>query len=123
VSAEGSYAKQIISELEDIEFNTGSDVRLYTEKVRRLSRAIAMEMEYSAQELEALLKDLPPAEGESRLAVRRKARSIAKHLRRSAEAQRLVGIEAVRTWGSMLTHFEHLIKPKKGKRRTINLED
>lgn len=121
MSAEAKYAKTIIDELEMIEFETGSDIRLYTEKVRKLSRAIAMELEYSAQELEASLKDLPPADGESSRAVRSKARSIARHLRRAAEAQRTVGIESVRTWGSMLKHFEHLIKPK-GKRKTINLE-
>ncbi|MEV2279356.1 hypothetical protein AB0I72_27645 [Nocardiopsis sp. NPDC049922] len=121
MSAESRYAQQIIAELEGIEFETGSDIRKYTERVRRLSRALAMELEYSAQELEAALKDLPPADGESHMAVRRKARSIARHLRRSAEAQRTVGIEAVRTWGSMLKHFEHLIKPQK-RRKTIDLE-
>ncbi|WP_028647877.1 hypothetical protein [Nocardiopsis sp. CNT312] len=121
MSAESRYAQQIITELEGIEFETGSDIRKYTERVRRLSRALAMELEYSAQELEASLKDLPPADGESHMAVRRKARSIARHLRRSAEAQRTVGIEAVRTWGSMVKHFEHLIKPKK-RRKTIDLE-
>ncbi|OLT29316.1 hypothetical protein BJF83_12080 [Nocardiopsis sp. CNR-923] len=121
MSAEANYAKQIIAELEEIEFETGSDIRRYTERVRRLSRALAMELEYSAQELEAVLKDLPPGDGESHRAVRSKSRSIARHLRRSAEAQRTVGIEAVRTWGSMVKHFEHLIKPKKRK-KTINLE-
>ncbi|MFE1399241.1 MULTISPECIES: hypothetical protein [Nocardiopsis] len=120
MSAESVYAKQIISDLEAIEFETGSDIRRYTETVRKLSRALAMELEYSAQELEAALKDLPPGDGESHLAMRRKARSVARHLRRSAEAQRMVGIEAVRTWGSMIKHFEHLIKPKK-KRRVIDL--
>ncbi|MFE0270513.1 hypothetical protein ACFWZ7_26175 [Nocardiopsis alba] len=122
MSAEAKYAKVILDELEGIEFETGSDIRLYTEKVRRLSRAIAMELDYSAQELEAALKDLPPADGESRIAVRRKAKTIARHLRRASEAQRMVGIESVRTWGSMIKHFEHLIKPAKGKRKTINLE-
>ncbi|MEV2279224.1 hypothetical protein AB0I72_26965 [Nocardiopsis sp. NPDC049922] len=120
MSAESVYAKQIISDLEAIEFETGSDIRKYTETVRKLSRALAMELEYSAQELEAALKDLPPEPGESARAVRSKARSIARHLRRSAEAQRTVGIEAVRTWGSMVKHFEHLIKPQK-KRKTIDL--
>ncbi|MFC3997964.1 hypothetical protein ACFOVU_18665 [Nocardiopsis sediminis] len=120
MSAESTYAKQIISELEAIEFETGSDVRKYTELVRRLSRAVAMELEYSAQELEAVLKDLPPGDGDGHLTARIKARSVARHLRRAAEAQRTVGIESVRTWGSMLKHFEHLIKPKKRK-KTIDL--
>jgi len=113
VSAEAKYAKDLISDLEEIEFNSGSDIREYTEKVRKLSKALAMELDYSAQELQARLKDLPPADGESPRAMRAKARSVARHLRRSAEAQRTVGIESVRTWGSMLKHFGHLIKPKK----------
>lgn len=116
MSAEAKYAKDLFNELADREFNTGSDIREYTDGLRRLARALAMEMEYSAQELEALLKELPPADGESRLAVRRKARTIAKHLRRAAEAQRTVGVEGARTWGSLLNHFEHLIKPAKRKK-------
>jgi hypothetical protein len=120
VSAEASYARQIIAELEAIEFDSGSAIRLYTEKVRRLSRALAMELEYSAQELEAALKELPPGAGEGQLTARRKARAVARHLRRSAEAQRNVGIEAVRTWGSLAKHYEHLVKPRK-RRKTLNL--
>lgn len=122
MSAEAKYARELFNELSDTEFLTGSDIRNYVDGHRRLSRALAMELEYSAQELEAVLKDLPPADGESNMAVRRKARSVAKHLRRAAEAQRTVGIESARTWGSMLKHFEHLIKPKK-KRKIINLDE
>ncbi|WP_017587635.1 hypothetical protein [Nocardiopsis ganjiahuensis] len=121
MSAEAKYARDLFNELADREFHTGTDIREYTDGLRRLSRALAMELEYSAQELEAVLKDLPPADGESHMAVRRKARTIAKHLRRAAEAQRTVGIEGARTWGSLTKHFEHLIKPKK-KRKVIDLD-
>lgn len=113
---ERSELKRIMSDLEMIEFETGSDIRRYTETVRKLSRALAVELEFSAQELEAALKELPPGPGESRLAMRRKARSVARHLRRAAEGQRVVGVEAVRTWGSMLKHFEYLVKRKKRKK-------
>src|SRR5690606_39143563 len=73
VSAEAKYAKDLISDLEEIEFNSGSDIREYTEKVRKLSKALAMELDYSAQELQARLKDLPPADGESPRAIDRKS--------------------------------------------------
>ena len=116
---ERSELKRIMADLEMIEFSTGSDIRRYTETVRKLSRALAVELEFSAQELEAALKEMPPGPGESRLAMRRKARSVARHLRRAAEGQRIVGIEAVRTWGSMLKHFEYMVKRK--KRKTLDL--
>ncbi|MFE6387658.1 hypothetical protein [Nocardiopsis dassonvillei] len=119
-NTERSELKRIMADLEAIQFETGSDIRHYTETTRKLSRALAVELEFSAQELEAALKELPPGGGESRLAMRRKARSVARHLRRAAEAQRLVGVEAVRTWGSMLKHFDHLVKRKK-RRRSLDL--
>ena len=113
---ERSELKKIMSDLEMIEFNTGSDIRKYTETVRKLSRALAVELEFSAQELEAALRYLPPGPSESTLGVRRKARSVARHLRRAAEGQRVVGVEAVRTWGSLRKHFEHLVKRKKARK-------
>lgn len=115
-ATERSELKRIMADLESIEFETGSDIRRYTETVRKLSRAMSMELEFSAQELEAALKELPPGSGESRLAMRRKARSVARHLRRAAEGQRVVGVEAVRTWGSLAKHFEYLVKRKKSKK-------
>ena len=113
---ERSELKRIMADLEAIQFETGSDIRNYTETTRKLARALAMELEFSAQELEAALRDLPPGSGVSRLAMRRKARSVARHLRRAAEAQRAVGVEAVRTWGSLRKHFEYLVKRKKHKK-------
>ncbi|APC37832.1 hypothetical protein A9R04_25535 [Nocardiopsis dassonvillei] len=118
--SQASEARRIIAELDAIELDTGSDIRKYTETVRKLARALAMELEFTAQELEAALAELPPAQGESRLAVRRKARSVARHLRRAAEAQRTVGVEGVRTWGSLRKHFEHLVK-KRPKRKPLDL--
>lgn len=113
---ERSELKRIMADLEMIQFETGSDIRRYTETVRKLSRALAVELEFSAQELEGALRELPPGDGGSRLATRRKARSVARHLRRAAEGQRIVGVEAVRTWGSMLKHFDYLVKRKKARK-------
>ncbi|WP_017578566.1 hypothetical protein [Nocardiopsis kunsanensis] len=123
MSDEAAYARKLVAELEKIELNTGSDIRKYTERVRRLSRALAMELEYSAQELEAGLRDLPPASGQSRIGVRKRSKQVAKHLRRAAEAQRLVGVEGVRTWGSVTKHFGHLIrKGNRAKKRVVDLD-
>ena len=122
MSAESTYAKALISELESIEFMTGSDVRQYSERVRKLSKALAVELEYGAQELEASLRDLPPGPDDGRFTARRKARSVARHLRRAAEAQRTVGIESVRTWGSLEKHYEHLLKNRAKPRKVMDLE-
>ncbi|WP_174545758.1 hypothetical protein [Nocardiopsis dassonvillei] len=115
-----SDARKIIADLDAIELDTGSDIRRYTETVRKLARALAMELDYTAQELEAALREMPPADGVSRLASRARARSVARHLRRAAEAQRAVGIESVRTWGSLRKHFEHLVK-RRTKRKPLDL--
>ncbi|MCY9787165.1 MULTISPECIES: hypothetical protein [unclassified Nocardiopsis] len=115
-NTERSELKRIMADLESIEFETGSDIRRYVETTRKLSRALSMELEFSAQELEAALRELPPGDGESRLAMRRKAKSVTRHLRRCAEAQRTVGVEAVRTWASLHKHFEYLVKRKKRKK-------
>ncbi|CAL9359526.1 hypothetical protein [Nocardiopsis dassonvillei] len=117
---ERSELKRIMNDLESIQFETGSDIRKYTETVRKLSRALAVELDFSAQELEAALKEMPPGSGVSRLAMKRKARSVARHLRRAAEGQRVVGVEAVRTWGSLRKHFEYLVK-KRPRRKTLDL--
>ncbi len=113
---ERSELKRIMADLEAIEFETGSDIRRYVETTRKLSRALSVELEFSAQELEAALNELPPGDGASRLTMRRRARSVARHLRRAAEAQRAVGVESVRTWASLHKHFEYLVKRKKRKK-------
>lgn len=114
--SERSELKRIMADLEKIEFETGSDIRHYLETTRKLSRALATELLFSAQELEAALKELPPGAGEGRLAMRKKAKAVARHLHRAAEAQQAVGVQATRTWGSLHKHFEHLVKRKKRKR-------
>lgn len=114
--SERGELKRIMADLESIEFETGSDIRRYLETTRKLSRAISMELLFSSQELEAALKELPAGAGEGRLAMRKKAKAVARHLRRAAEAQQLVGVQATRTWGSLHKHFEYLVKRKKRKK-------
>ena len=108
--------KRIMADLESIEFETGSDIRRYVETTRKLSSALSMELHFSAQELEGALRELPPGPGESRLAMRKKAKAVSRHLRRGAEAQQHVGVQAARTWGSLSKHFEYLVKRRKRKK-------
>ena len=96
--SERSELKRIMADLEKIEFETGSDLRV------------------AAHAVGAALGQLPPGDGERRLAMRKKAKAVARHLHRAAEAQQAVGVQATRTWGSLHKHFEHLVKRKKRKR-------
>ena len=120
--AEGHYAQKLMAELSAIEFNTASDIQTYTRRVRDLTRALAVELEYGAEEIEARLRGVEPTGDDTALTVARKARTTARHLRRSAEATRSAGIEAVRTWGSLRKHFESQMDPQRKPKKKIDLK-
>lgn len=119
--SERSRLREQVDELTAMEFNTGSDIHAYTVKLRDLQKSLAMEVDYAAQELVARLSEVPPPPGEGRGTAKRKARTVSRHLRRAAEGARRSGLEAVRTWASMRTHYEHILAPKGKGKKPIDL--
>jgi ElaB/YqjD/DUF883 family membrane-anchored ribosome-binding protein len=120
VSAETSELKRLVDELDSIEFETASDIQEFTSKARSACKALATSLDYAAEELKAALEELPPPAGEGRRAMRAKARSVSRHLKRSASGVRQGGMEAVKTWRSVMKHYDYILSPSK-KRKTIDL--
>lgn len=120
MSFETSELKRLVDELDAIEFNSASDIQDFTSKARNACKALATSLDYAADELKAALEEVPPPAGEGRRAMRAKARAVSKHLKRSASGIRQGGTEVVKTWRSVVKHYDYILKPTK-KRRTIDL--
>ncbi|CAM3656485.1 hypothetical protein GCM10009799_47490 [Nocardiopsis rhodophaea] len=121
MSAEGSEAKKLLDELANIEFNAGSDIAKWATKMRLILKALSMELEYGAQEIEARLSEVPAPEGSSGVVVARKAKSVGRHARRSAEAARKSAVEVVRTWASVERQFDYVLAPQTKRKKPIDL--
>lgn len=124
MTAHTTKLKRIISEMESTELNTGSEIRAYCDKARDALKSMAVELEFTATELQSRLMELPPEGNEGRMKVRTKARTCARHLRKSAKAARTAAAESTRTWASITRQFEYIlgpVKPKKVK-KTLNLK-
>lgn len=120
MSAETTELKRLVQELDDIEFNSASDIQEFASKARDACKALATTMDYASDELKAALEEVPPPAGESRRVVRAKAKAVAKHLKRGSMGVRMGGTESVKTWRSVVKHFDYILKPTK-KKRTIDL--
>lgn len=121
MTAHSSKSKKIIEHMEAQEFNSASEIKEYANNARDLLKAIAVEIEFGAQELEARLKELPPGDGEGRATAMRKAKSVSRHLRKAAKATRSGATESTRTWASLQRQYDHIIKPKKERKKKIDL--
>lgn len=115
-----SDIRRYVDELTRIEFEHVDDVRRYAYKLRDLQRAVAIEADLSADELQALLEmtALSPTEGGG--TTRKRAKMVASHLRRTGEYARSSAISAVKLWSSMRRHYGSLIKPPTKKKKTLN---
>src|SRR5690606_9398950 len=79
--------------------------------------------EFASDDLEQRLRAVPPmGDDETGVVIARRARQVAKHLRRSAEAAREVGIAASKTWSSLRTHFGDHMGTRRPKGKQINLQ-
>lgn len=120
MSKETQELKRLVEEMDDIEFESASDIQAFASKARDACKALSTSMDYAADELKAALEEVDPPAGESPRVVRVKAKAVAKHLKRGAAGVRLGGMESVKTWRSLLKHFDYILQPEK-KRRRIDL--
>src|SRR5690554_5247012 len=115
--------QRLVADLSSIEFDSASDVQRYVVTLRNACKTLAVELEFASDDLEQRLRAVPPlGDDDSGLVIARRARQVAKHLRRSAEAAREVGIAASKTWSSLRTHFGDHMGQRRPKGRQINLQ-
>src|SRR5690606_36494060 len=114
--------QRLVADLSSIEFDSASDVQRYVVTLRDACKVLAVELEFASDDLEQRLRAVPPiGDDESGVVIARRARQVAKHLRRSAEAAREVGIAASKTWSSLRTHFGDHMGTRRPKGKQINL--
>jgi CTP:molybdopterin cytidylyltransferase MocA len=105
-----------IPELDTIEFKNATSITEYSRRLRALGRDLAAELDASAEEVEAVLgrqAGHPLLMGAD---VRRRARRVARRLRRARELATGVAVEAVRFNADFRTEFADVIKPAPPKR-------
>ncbi len=113
--------RKIVDDLSRIEFEHVEDVRRYAYKLRDLQRAVSIEADLSADELQAQLELTPLSPTEGGGTTRKRAKMVATHLRRTADYARASAISAVRLWSSMRRHYGSLMKPEKAsKKKSLN---
>lgn len=116
-------APRQIPELSTIEFDGSKSITEYSKALRSLGRDLAVELEASGQELEAVLaaqKGHPLLMG---LDVRRKAKRVAKRLHRAQELATGVAREAVALHAQYRKEFVDVVRPQKRPARAFDFED
>ncbi|GLU49849.1 hypothetical protein [Nocardiopsis ansamitocini] len=121
MSESTATAKKLLDEMGKIEFENASDIRRYATKLRELQRAIAMEVELSADELEAALATVALTSTESMATSRKRAKAVASHLRRAGSRARESAISSVSLWGSVRKHYGILMGAEK-PRKSMNMK-
>jgi len=115
--------QKLVADLSSIEFDSASDVQRYVVTLRDACKVLAVELEFASDDLEQRLRAVPPlGDDESGVVIARRARQVAKHMRRSAEAAREVGIAASKTWSSLKVHFGDHMGTRRPKGKQINLQ-
>src|SRR5690606_5247722 len=113
--------QKLVADLSNIEFDSASDVRRYIVTLRDACKVLAVELEFASDDPEQRLRAVPPmGDDETGVVIARRARQVAKHLRRSAEAAREVGIAAAKTWSSLRTHFGDHMGTRRPKGKQIH---
>ncbi|HLU98110.1 MAG TPA: hypothetical protein VKZ89_14830 [Thermobifida alba] len=123
--SESNKAAETFKELAEVEFDAASDIQTYVKKVKDLSKAFALELEFAAEDLENRLRSVDPAsEEETGIVIARKAARVAKPAKRAAEAAREVGTNMSKVWGSLNTHFDAQMGGRKVRepKKKIDLE-
>lgn len=86
------------------DFISISSVRLYCERARTVIRPMIGELEVASSELWAVLREIP-GERIGNVDAKVKARLVSRHLKASSNALNVGVVELVRTYQSLLKHF------------------
>lgn len=100
------YAAQVgYSPLADPEFFTNADIRNYCEKARAEFLKLSFELSMAAEVLQAVLKEIPDPEAKMFGSARR-ARRVARHLKRTATEARDAAKNAARTYAAFQREYD-----------------
>lgn len=102
--AQGQWSKQ--SPIGDAEFLSAGHVRAFAERGRRAMRQAAMDFSYAHEALRAVLREVPPAQGESRGAMYLRANRVARSLKRAANAAQAASAHSARTWPAYMREYQ-----------------
>lgn len=115
-------ARQLIQELAEMEFETSTDIKNFAAKVRALLVALGTALDYSAQELEGQLAELPPeTPEEGGLTTARRAKSAMKHWRAAAKCCYAGATASIRGWASVKRHFGYTMGPQKKRKPRLDM--
>lgn len=100
--------------LGDTELVTDAALRQYCDRARKAFRILAIELNVSAEELQAFLMEVPdPPAGSGRNPSHKRARLVAGHIRTAADASQHAAASMVRAWRSFEKQFELEMNPQK----------
>lgn len=120
--AQGQWTRQ--SPIGDAEFLSAGHVRQFAERGRRAMRQAAMDFSYAHEALRAVLREVPPPQGEGRGQMYMKANRVARSLKRAANAAQAASAHSARTWPAFMREYEPWLNqfggPKPQARRNMN---
>jgi hypothetical protein len=120
--AAGQWSKQ--SPIGDADFLSAGHVRAFAERGRRAMRQAAMDFSYAHEALRAVLREVPPPQGESRGQMYAKANRTARSLKRAANAAQAASAHSARTWPAFMREYAPQLNtyggPKQEQRRNMN---
>lgn len=120
--ASGEWSKQ--SPIGDAEFLNAGQVRAFAERGRKAMRQAAMDFSYAAETLKAVLREVPPPQGEGRGQMYAKANRTARSLKRAANAAQAASAHSARTWPAFMREYAPQLNtyggPKPQQRRNMN---
>ncbi|MEU8756238.1 plasmid transfer protein TraA [Streptomyces chartreusis] len=120
--AQGQWTRQ--SPIGDAEFLSAGHVRAFSERGRKAMRQAAMDFSYAAEALKAVLREVPPPQGEGRGQMYMKANRVARSYKRAATACQAASAHSARTWPAFMREYEPWLNqfggPKPQPRRNMN---
>lgn len=120
--ASGEWSKQ--SPIGDAEFLSAGHVRTFAERGRKAMRQAALDFSYAAETLKAVLREVPPPQGEGRGQMYAKANRTARSLKRAANAAQAASAHSARTWPAFMREYAPQLNtyggPKPQQRRNMN---
>ncbi|WP_328436929.1 hypothetical protein OHA71_06540 [Streptomyces sp. NBC_00444] len=120
--AQGQWSRQ--SPIGDAEFLSAGHVRAFAERGRRAMRQAAMDFAYAHEALRAVLREVPPPQGEGRGQMYMKANRTARSLKRAANAAQAASAHSARTWPAFMREYEPQLStfggPRPNPRQRMN---
>lgn len=103
----------------DYEFTDNHQIREYSQRVRKTSHVLGLEMALAAAELKAALEAVRPAEGGNVLGMNQKwrARQVARHYERASEALKAAAAAATKGYASFRRHYSPELDRVNGRSR------